>query len=202
VNQLIFFAGAPGSRWSGVSQVFRDTLPNIDNSDLTSDRTYSHPVYSGHVGNYYGPGMQFGQWLEHTIGTPAQWKEEIEKSYSNNSNTKLILSHHFCYRLDELAATFPNSYVVLCYREDQDCYDWWHEAGGWNITHPDYSWYDNNEKMFSEITAQNAGILEFVDKHDLELQAPDLNFFRTHFGVDRDFEFGKEVKVAVYKEHR
>ena len=30
----IFFTGAPGSRWSGISQVFRDTWEDADNSDL------------------------------------------------------------------------------------------------------------------------------------------------------------------------
>ena len=34
-KDLILATGAPGSRWSGVSRVFRDNLPNVDNTDIT-----------------------------------------------------------------------------------------------------------------------------------------------------------------------
>ena len=35
MKNWIFFAGALSSRWSGVSRVFRDNLPNVDNTDMT-----------------------------------------------------------------------------------------------------------------------------------------------------------------------
>lgn len=198
-NQYIFFTGAPGSRWSGVSQVFRDNLTNVDNSDLVPEKTYTHSLYSGHIGNYYGPGMLNGRWLDQEFGTQQQWDNEIAVSYTDTTKpTKLVLSHHFAYWLDELVETFPTSKLVLCYRTDAECFDWWHAAGGWNISYPDYSWYLSDQKMFKEIQKQNAAILKFAQTHNLELSQPTVDFFRDNLNEDIDFDFAKDVKVAVY----
>lgn len=197
--QYIFFTGAPGSRWSGVSQVFRDNLDSVDNSDLTPNRTYKHHLYSGHVGNYYGPGMLYGDWLDTEFGSREQWLAEINRSYTDDTKpVKLILSHNFAYYLYDLVKTFPKSKLVLCYRPSDLCFDWWHDAGGWNITYPSYRWYQNNANMREEIERQNRAILNFVNREDLKLSQPDKDFFRQHFDIDRDFLFGKEVSVAVY----
>lgn len=196
--KYIFFTGAPGSRWSGVSQVFRDNWADIDNSDLVPEKTYIHPKYNGHVGNYYGPGMLYGDWLANKFGTKDLWDAEIAASYDGPNPVKLVMSHHFAYWLDEFNLTFPGSPLVLCYRTDQECYDWWHEAGGWDISYPNYSWYQNNEIMLQEIQKQNACILAFADKHQLVLEQPDTDFFRKNFNVDVDFKFTKDVRVAVY----
>lgn len=196
--EYIFFTGAPGSRWSGVSQVFRDTWNNIDNSDLIPEKTYKHPLYNGHIGNYYGPGMLNGDWLASEFGTKEQWINEIESSYTGKEPVKLILSHHFAYWLDNLVDTFPSSKIVLCYRTDQECFDWWHEAGGWNISYPSYTWYQNDTKMMNEIKKQNSAILNFINKYNLTLKQPDINFFRNCFNIDKDFIFNKDIKLAVY----
>ena len=39
--EFIFCAGAPGSRWSGVSATFRENYPGIDKSDL-NNRNFVH----------------------------------------------------------------------------------------------------------------------------------------------------------------
>jgi len=46
--------------------------------------------------------------------------------------------------------------------------DWWLEAGGWDITYPDYSWYKDDETMFARICEQNQLILDFAQKHMLQ----------------------------------
>ena len=197
--QCIFFTGAPGSRWSGVSQVFRDSLDGVDNSDLTPNRTYKHHLYSGHVGNYYGPGMLYGDWLDIEFGSKEQWETEIARSYiDSNSPIKLVLSHNFAHYLDNLVEAFPESKLVLCYRRSDACFDWWHAAGGWNIGYPSYRWYKNDAKMRREIRSQNRAILNFVTQKNLTLEQPTVNFFRQHFDIDRDFVFTKDVSVAVY----
>ena len=197
--QYIFFTGAPGSRWSGVSQVFRDNVDGVDNSDLTPDKTYKHHLYSGHVGNYYGPGMLYGDWLDIQFGSRDLWESEIARSYTDDSKPiKLILSHNFAHYLDDLITEFPESKLVLCYRRSGECFDWWHAAGGWDITYPSYRWYRNDAKMQREIRKQNRAILDFVTQKNLELSQPDRNFFRRHFDIDRDFIFEKDVNVAVY----
>jgi hypothetical protein len=151
------------------------------------------------VGNYYGPGMLYGDWLGTELGTKAQWEAEIDRSYSDNTKpVKLILSHNFAYYLDDLVEAFPSSKLVLCFRSTELCYNWWHEAGGWDISYPNYSWYEDNYKMKTEIRRQNLEILKFAEKHELALKQPDVDFFRQHFDIDKDFIFEKDVEVAVY----
>ena len=197
--EYIFFTGAPGSRWSGVSQVFRDNIDVVDNSDLTPDKTYKHHLYSGHVGNYYGPGMLYGDWLDNEFGTRAQWEAEIARSYSDDTKpVKLVLSHNFAHYLDDLIAEFPKSKLVLCYRRSDLCFDWWHAAGGWDISYPSYLWYRDDIKMKQEIQKQNRAILDFVKQKNLELFQPGIDFFRQYFDINKDFVFEKDVSVAVY----
>lgn len=197
-NNLIFFTGVPGSRWSGVSQVFRETWDNVDNSDLVPEKTYNHPLYNGHIGNYYGPGMLYGTWLDKKFGSKEDWQKEILKSYTSDDNIKLILSHHFAYYLDNIKETFPKSPIVICYRKNIDSFEWWHHAGGWDITYPSYKWYHNDTRMQLEIKRQNNCILEFISKNNLVLEQPNKDFFRTHFKKDIDFVFDRDVEVAVY----
>ena len=42
MKNWVFVTGAPGSFWSGVSQVIRDNW-DVDNSDCTEEKTYTHP---------------------------------------------------------------------------------------------------------------------------------------------------------------
>jgi len=200
-KELIFFTGVPGSRWSGVSQVFRNAWPDVDNTDCEDPRkVYTHNEFSGHRGNYYGPNDLHGNWLDKEFGTKEQWLNEISRSYNGSKPVKLILSHNFAHYLPELASTFPESKIVLCYYlSDEASYNWWHEAGGWDITYPDYTWYKNNDGMRREIKEQNSKILEFVGSAGIAFEHPDVNFFRKHFNRDIDFVFGKkDVQLAVY----
>ena len=193
MKNWIFFAGAPGSRWSGVSRVFRDNLPNVDNTDMTPDKKYESKVFAGHVGNYYGPGEPYGDFLKHRLGTIEEWQNEIERSYSGSADSiKLILSHHFSYYIKEIKEQFTDSRIVLCYRPDEECLKWWHEAGGWNITHPRYDWYVNDDRMLRCIKEQNQELL----KHG-EFSAPDINLFRREFDTDVDFIFDRDVQVCI-----
>ena len=63
-DKLIFWTGAPGSKWSAASYVLSHTSKiNIDISDQTPERCYIHPKKFGgirHVGSYFGPGFEFG----------------------------------------------------------------------------------------------------------------------------------------------
>jgi len=197
MKNWIFFTGAPGSRWSGVSQTIRDNWENVDNTDLTPNKKYTHHKYSGHIGNYYGPEMLNGGWLDEELGTKEQWEDEIATSYLGpKDHWKLILSHNFAYYLEEIKNTFPDSKIVMCWRPDSVCYDWWHEAGGWDISWPNYRWYKDNTKMWEEICCQNRAILEFVYKHKLPFRKPGREWFRNTWGIDRDFIFEKDVWIA------
>jgi hypothetical protein len=53
------------------------------------------------------------------------------------------------------------------YRYNEDCFDWWKEAGGWDITYPNYQWYQNDLVMRHQIEIQNEAILQFKEQHRL-----------------------------------
>ena len=39
---------------------------------------------------------------------------------------------------------------------------WWKQAGGWDISYPDYSWYENDIRMFQQIRKQNLATSRFL----------------------------------------
>ena len=79
---------------------------------------------------------------------------------------RIIKSHVLSLHLDKLTEMF-NDPIVLVYRHDKDCFDWWNEAGGWNITYPSYSWFKDDETMKQQISLQNESIRSYIIKHGL-----------------------------------
>lgn len=189
----IFVTGAPGSRWSGVGQEVRWNT-HADITDYVSEKEYTHGLYSGHKGNYYGPGMLNGTWLDKELGTKEQWIDEINNSFSGpEDQVKVLMSHHFAYYLEEIMEVFPESQIIAVVRDCDDCMEWWKKAGGWNITYPSYEWYRDDIKMKHEIYYQNKAILQWADKHSVkksEELAQRFNKFKPKV---------EDTKVFVYK---
>ncbi len=147
----IFFTGVPGSRWSGIAQVL-ESMPNMNTSDRTPARTYSHHSYTGHVGAYFGRSMEFETTLD---------AAHINSAWTADGGTKLVKSHDWAYKLHEIKDTFSDAWIMLVYRPDMTSYAWWHEAGGFQIKYPCYNAYKDSVGMLAEISAQNKAILEF-----------------------------------------
>jgi len=169
VKNWIFVTGAPGSMWSGVSQKIREEH-NADMTDCTPDRTYAHHKYAGHKGNYYGPKMQYGNWLGSTFGTRQMWIDEIDKSFNGpKDQTKVILSHNFAYYLNDIVELFPESKIIAVVRDNDECFRWWQEAGGWNITYPNYEWYKDDIRMMHEISQQNNLLKLFTNTSNYDI---------------------------------
>ena len=169
VDNWIFVTGAPGSMWSGVSQKIREEH-NADMTDCTPDRTYTHHKYAGHKGNYYGPKMQYGNWLGSTFGTRQMWIDEIDKSFNGpKDQTKVILSHNFAYYLNDIVEIFPESKIVAVVRDNDECFNWWQQAGGWNITYPNYEWYIDDIQMIEEIKEQNNLLKLFTNTSNYDI---------------------------------
>jgi hypothetical protein len=168
----IFFTGVPGSRWSGIAQTI-ETLNGFNISDRTPNREYSHNGFSGHKGAYFGQLMEFDAILD---------AKYIDQAWTNLDGIQLVKSHDWAYKLDEIKIQFPNDWIMLVYRPDMTSYSWWHEAGGFNIEYPNYTWYKNSTTMLGEIIKQNACILEFAQKHDLT-----WNYFTTSW-ISQNFE--------------
>lgn len=154
----IFFTGVPGSRWSGIAQTI-ETLPGFNTSDRSSEREYSHNQYSGHLGAYFGYKME----LE-----PILKAEYIDAAWQNTKACRLIKSHDWAYMLEDIKLEFPNDWIMMVYRPDMASYAWWHQAGGFTIKYPNYSWYENSSVMLGRIAEQNNKILEFGFKKNLQ----------------------------------
>jgi hypothetical protein len=187
----ILFTGAPGSKWSSVAEsIYRS--PDIDQTDSTSERAYNHGVVK-HVGSYFDPGMEF-----------SNAKENWDKPFSGTGK-RIIKSHTFAHKLDELKQLgYP---IVMVYRSHLECYDWWVQAGGFDITYPDYSYFGDLDAMWGHIQQQNKDINRFILQNLEHITCPVDNFDlcsmlqikspsrknRIHNYAERD------TKVYVYK---
>lgn len=149
----IFFTGAPGSTWSGIAKRIYWS-PDIDHSDyIKGDREYIHgSEFPAHTGAYWDPGMEFklGDW-----NTPF-----------TGDGIKLIKSHSIATDLNIIKYIYPSSPIVMVWRDNDTCNTWWHAAGGWDISYPDYlPFYIDDSNMKLQIEKQNSGILEFVQSN-------------------------------------
>ena len=199
--KYIFIVGAPGSRWSGVAKSIYYS-DQIDQSDDTPERTYFNPNSPAnakqlmHRGAYFDPGMEFGNELE---DFEVMSKEDLEKifdaPFQGSDQIRIIKSHVLSYHLDKLADLF-NDPIVLVYRHDEDCFNWWKQAGGWNITYPNYQWYEDDETMKKQIALQNQSIRNFVSKHRLYSLNDNIQLQKT-LGIE-SMSYLRFTDVEVY----
>ena len=155
----IFFTGVPGSRWSGIAQEI-ESEGGYDISDRTPDRNYTHNKYSGHVGAYFGTGMEFPAMLD---------TKNLDLPYKG-TGIKLHKSHEWSLILDDIADLYDRSGIILIYRPNEASLNWWLQAGGFNITYPNYDYYKNEKTIAKHIATQNDAILKFAHKHNLVWQ--------------------------------
>ena len=142
----ILFTGAPGSKWSSVAKnIYRS--PDIDQTDSTSERTYTKGLVR-HIGSYFDPGMEFRNSRDN-------WDLPF-----TGSGKRIIKSHTFAHELDELCTLgYP---IVMVYRNDIECWKWWTDAGGFNITYPNYGYFKDHDTMWSNIQSENRDIMQFI----------------------------------------
>lgn len=148
----IFFTGVPGSKWSGISQII-ESIPGFNISDRNENRQYVTDKFTGHIGAYFGKGMEFEPYLDN---------DHIDQAWSNNHTCKIVKSHDWAYCLEEIKQKFSDDWILLVYRPDLASYAWWHEAGGFNIPYPNYDAYRSSQDMMAAIMEQNSLILDFA----------------------------------------
>lgn len=161
--KYIFVAGAPGSKWSSVVKNIYYS-PSIDRSDYSDERTYYHDADGEmqlmHLGSYFGPGMEFGDWFdklsEHS-------KEECESEFDrpfNGTGVRIIKSHVFAHHAIFIKETWPDCPLILVHRSNDSCLGWWVKCGEFNITYPIYNkYYKDLHNMSKMIDAENHNIL-------------------------------------------
>ena len=157
--KYIFIAGAPGSKWSSVTKNIYYS-PDIDRSDYSEARTYWHDAPGTlelmHMGAYFDPGMEFGDWFDRLDKyTRAECEVEFDRPFSG-TGVRIIKSHVFCHHLDFIKAIWPDCPIVLVHRGDDASLGWWVKCGHFDITYPLYDkYYKNLRQMAVEIKRQN-----------------------------------------------
>jgi hypothetical protein len=157
--KYIFMAGAPGSKWSSVSKNIYYS-PDIDRSDYSEARTYWHDA-SGklelmHMGAYFDPGMEFGDWFDRLDQyTKEECEAEFDRPFSG-TGIRIIKSHVFCYHLNFIKKTWPDCPIILVHRGDDASLGWWVKCGHFDITYPRYNkYYVDLKLMAKHIQQQN-----------------------------------------------
>jgi len=161
--KYIFMAGAPGSKWSSVCKNIYYS-PSIDRSDYLEERTYYHDA-SGkldlmHLGAYFDPGMEFGDFFD-TLDqhTKEECEAEFDRPFSGEG-VRIIKSHVFADHIDFIKRTWPECPLILVHRENDACLGWWVRCGHFNISYPKYNkYYVDLRTMSKIIDQQNVNIL-------------------------------------------
>lgn len=174
-EDLIFVAGAPGSRWSSVARAI-SYAAEVNHTDEDACRSYGGPaeladVTPGHFGNYFGPGMEFGADFErlHTLPVP-ELRAELLRPFARPGGVLLLKSHYFARHLPYLAEAFPGARFLLVHRDDEACLEWWRTCGGFDIPYPRYDHYRDMEGIRAAIEADNAGILAYAAARGVPLR--------------------------------
>ena len=154
--EYILATGAPGSRWSGVVKGIYYS-PDINQSDYKKENIFyfreedeDEGKKPNHFATYFGAGQKYGVQRE-------EWDKPFKK---DSEGIKIIKSHDFAYQLDYLTKYVQP--IIIVYRSPIDCFEWWHEAGGWDIKYPNYEHYVDDDMLFLEIENQCAEIQRFL----------------------------------------
>ena len=85
--------------------------------------------------------------------------EEWDKPFSGLGK-RIIKAHTFAHQLDNLKELgYP---IVMVYRNDHECMEWWKLCGEFTITYPNYQHFENLDKMWAHIQEENKDIMNFI----------------------------------------
>jgi hypothetical protein len=160
-GKYIFVVGAPGSKWSSVARSIYYS-PSIDNSDDVN-RFTSEDLQVNHVGTYFDPGMEYGDWFDNLQDySREQVVEELDRPFSGEGR-RIIKSHTLAYNIPTIEQMFPDCPIVAVYRDNDSCLGWWIKAGGFDITYPNYKpYYKDIPTMVNIIEKQNKCIKDAI----------------------------------------
>ena len=195
-HMYILFTGAPGSKWSSVVKNIYWS-DDIDHTDYSEARTYYHDADTPgrsqlmHTGAYWDPGMEFGV-------------DDWDGPFSGTGK-RIVKAHTFAHQLDKLKA--KGHPIVMVYRNDHECLEWWKLCGEFNITYPNYQHFENLDKMWEYIQAENRDTMQFIKDNKDRITKPKDNVdlcrllgisFPDNKGRIHNYEH-KGIEVYVYK---
>ena len=195
-QKYILVTGAPGSKWSSVVKNIYWS-DDIDRTDYSKDREYYHEADTPgepqlmHIGAYWDPGMEFDV---------DNWDGPF-----SGQGTRIVKAHTFAHELDRLATL--GHPIVMVYRNDVGCFEWWKLCGEFHITYPLYNeYYKNLDVMWQNIQRQNKDIQSFIKNNPNRIQQVDSNIALCQL-LDIDFQSNetghiykqKDIKVYFYQ---
>lgn len=194
-SKLIFYTGAPGSKWSVASHIIaHNTKYPINKSDYREDRIFQHSTVNiCHYGAYFGPGNEFGKQFDNiSLMSKNDIINQIDLAYSDKSWDKyrIVKCHHFSLNLEFIKETFPSSKIIIVLRPDTLCYQSWVSAGGFEkISYPNYLSYYKNLKILEEkIIEENESSRNFIDKYNLNLHVVRKKYWNEYWNLKLDTE--------------
>lgn len=190
-EQLVWFTGAPGSKWSGTGNILQ-AIPclRFNTTDRSPEREYTHtgPTELArsitHTGVYFGPGHGVGEhWDRFDRLDPVSVEREVRKEWKDPSTGRLLVKSHFLsHYLNFIAKTWPTNPIIMVFRPNEKCEQGWFGAGGWKISYPDYlPFYKNDDTMKTMITEHNKLMLVFCKKKNIIPQKFNRNFLKDTF---------------------
>ena len=195
-SKLIFFTGAPGSKWSAVSNIIaKNKITLINNSDYRDDRVYTHTsVPVQHLGAYWGPGNEHGHKFDQLSSlSKEEIVSEIDAAYSDKTWDKyrIVKCHHFSLQLDYIKETFPLSKIILVIRTERNCFQGWKGAGGFeSITYPDYhTYYKNYDNLKTCIKQEVDAANKFVGQNNLKIDVINRHYWKERWQIESKQEF-------------
>lgn len=190
-DNIVWFTGAPGSKWSGTANILQSIQKlNFNTSDRTPEREYTHtgPTTLArsitHTGVYFGPGHGVGEhWDRLSILDPNAIVREINEEWKDPSYGKLLVKSHFLsHHLDFISEMFPNNPIIMVFRPNNKCEQGWFGAGGWNIKYPNYRpYYKDDNTMISMIADHNKFMLDFCNRKNIVPQKLTRNYLKETF---------------------
>jgi hypothetical protein len=193
-SKLIFYTGAPGSKWSATAHLLtKSTKISINTSDYLNGREHYHPGPNiKHQGGYWGPGFEFGEKF-HEINTLSKEEiiAEIERPYTDRNwdQYRIIKCHQFSLNLNFIKEAFPTSKIMIVIRSNNACTVGWKIGGGFDITYPNYTpYYKDYDTMAAMTALENANSRAFIYDNNLEIHMQTKAYWGKYWAVDTDNE--------------
>ena len=171
-KKYVFITGAPGSRWGRIEFFLAQHSKLVDNSAWLPYLVDKPSNLTTHQHKFFGPYNEHGERFDvlHLLGRDGIF-QELDRAFdpTHTGSVRFVRCHHFAYQLDWIAENLPEVDIIMMLRESNLCYKWWHEAGGWDISYPNYTWYAHSEKMRRQIIIENNCMLKFMRDKRLEM---------------------------------
>ena len=197
--ERVWCTGAPGSRWAGVAAKIEDKCPvNFNTTDRLApgrERDMCNANFTPaspkgfHKGAYFGKGMEFEAIVD---------GDYVDQAFvdKDHKGCKLIKSHEWANKLPEIREKYPNDWIMLIYRPDDACFAWWYQLGGFNITYPDYTHFQNQSRIMACIKEQNYNMLNFAYNYNATWNYMSTEWIRDQFGVMCYFQADRRWKYS------